>query len=229
MRFVDGRWIYDTIDELVEPAHTALLLIDIQNDFCSPGGTFDQGGYDVGFYNPMIERTRQLLDAARRSNVLPIFIQNTTLKNHMSDSPAQVRFRVRLSRDDQSSLQYTEDGTWGHRFVDALAPTADELTVKKFRSSAFVSTPLDLLLRSNGIDTVCITGCTTEGCVESTARDGMFLDYYVVVVPDCVESDTREQHEASMTLMKNRFDIVTSTDIIGAWEAASTRSQAADG
>jgi nicotinamidase-related amidase len=228
MRFVDGRWIYDALDELVEPSHTALLLIDIQNDFCTPGGTFDQGGYDVAFYDPMIGRTRRLLDAARHAGVLPIFIQNTTLKNHMSDSPAQVRFRVRLSRDDEPSLQYTEDGTWGHQFVDALAPTTDEITIKKFRSSAFVATPLDLLLRSNGIDTVCISGCTTEGCVESTARDGMFLDYYVVVVPDCVESDTREQHDASMTLMKNRFDIVASTSIIGAWAAAST-AKVADG
>lgn len=225
MRFVDGRWIYDSVAELVGHSHTAMLLIDIQNDFCTAGGTFDQGGYDVAFYQPMIERTRRLLEAARNAGVLPIFIQNTTLMNHMSDSPAQVRFRVRLSRADAPSLQYTMDGSWGHRFVDALEPRKDEITIKKFRSSAFVATPLDLLLRSNGIDTILVTGCTTEGCVESTARDGMFLDYYVVVVPDCVESDTREQHEASMTLMKNRFDLVPSDEITAAWSEPSAKSQ----
>ena len=82
----------------------------------------------------------------------------------------------------------------------------------------------ELPLPSTSIDTIVVTGCTTEGCVESTARDGMFLDYYVVVVPDCVESDTREQHEASMTLMKNRFDLVPSTDIIPVWTSAAART-----
>lgn len=220
MRTVDGRQIYDSLEELVHPSHTALLAIDIQNDFCTRGGSFDRNGYDVSMYEAMITRAARLLHAARKVGVLPIFIKNTTLKNHLSDSPAQVRFRVRLTRDpSQPSLQYTADGTWGHEFVDVMKPTEDEVVIKKFRSSAFVGTPLDMLLRSNGIDTILVTGCTTEGCVESTARDGMFMDYYVVVVPDCVESDTRDQHEASMTLMQNRFDMFTSTEIMDVWSA----------
>lgn len=218
MKQVDGRWIYDTLDELVDPKHTALLLIDVQNDFCSPQGTFARNGYDVSCYRDAIPRMAQLLDAARGAGVLPIFIQNTTLRGHLSDSPAQVRFRVRLAHDpDAPSLPYTEDGSWGQQFVDELTPRPDEIVIKKFRSSAFVGTPLDLLLRSNGIDTVVISGCTTEGCVESTARDGMFFDHYVVVVPDCVESDTREQHEASMVLMRNRFDLFGSEEIMSVW------------
>ncbi len=221
MREVDGRVIYDQLVELVDPAHTALVMIDIQNDFCTVGGTFDTSGYDVSMYEGMIPRAAALLAAARESGVMCVFVQNTTLRGHRSDSPAQVRFRVRLSRDDQPSLQYTEDGTWGHEFVKELAPLEDELTIKKYRSSAFVGTPLDLLLRSNDIDTIVISGCTTEGCVESSARDGMFMDYYVVVVPDCVESDTREQHEASLTLMRARFDMVESGEVIGAWRQAT--------
>jgi nicotinamidase-related amidase len=222
MREVDGRLIYDDVRELVDPSHTALVLIDIQNDFCTVGGTFDRFGYDVSMYAEMIPRTQRLLAAARRSSVLPIYVQNTTLRGHKSDSPAQVRFRVRLSRDpSQPSLRYTEEGTWGHEFVHELAPGPEELTVNKFRSSAFVGTPLDLLLRSNGIDTIVIAGCTTEGCVESTARDAMFMDYYVVVVEDCVESDTREQHEASLTLMRVRFDVIQSSEVIAAWSGTS--------
>jgi nicotinamidase-related amidase len=175
----------------------------------------------------MIPRTARLLAAARRAGALRVFIQNTTLRGHMSDSPAQVRFRVRLSRDPtQPSLQYTEDGSWGQEFVPELAPREGELIVKKFRSSGFVGTPLDLLLRSNGIETIVICGCTTEGCVESTARDGMFMDYYVVVVPDCVESDTREQHEASLTLMSARFDIISSPEVLQVWDGAAVRRTA---
>ena len=99
MRQVDGRFFYDTTEELVDPAHTALVLIDIQNDFCARGGTFDRSGYDVSLYQWMIPRTATLLAAARRAGALCVFIQNTTLRGHLSDSPAQVRFRVRLSRD----------------------------------------------------------------------------------------------------------------------------------
>lgn len=227
MREVDGRLIYDRTDELVDPSHTALVLIDIQNDFCTPGGTFDRSGYDVSMYKHMIPRAKRLLTAARRAGVLRVFIQNTTLRGHLSDSPAQVRFRVRLSRDpSQPSLRYTEDGTWGHEFVAELTPQDGELVIDKFRSSAFIGTPLDLLLRSNGIDTIVISGCTTEGCVESTARDGMFLDYYVVVVPDCVESDTREQHEASLTLMRVRFDMIESAEIVEVWNSVATERAA---
>ena len=75
--------------------------------------------------------------------------------------------------------------------------------VKKYRSSAFWGTNLDLLLRSNGIKSLIMAGCTTEGCVESTARDALFNDYYVVVAEDCVASDDRAQHEASLLLMRH--------------------------
>jgi nicotinamidase-related amidase len=218
MREVDGRLIYDSLQELVGTDHTAMLLIDLQNDFCSEQGTYAANGYDVSMYGAMLPRVQRLLHAARTQGILRIFIQNTTLPGHLSDSPAQVRFRVRLSRDpDAVSLRYTEDESWGHEFVPTVAPEPGEVVLKKFRSSAFVGTPLDLLLRANGIDTILVCGCTTEGCVESTARDGMFLDYYVVVVPDCIESDTREQHEASLTLMRSRFDMFSSTEIMAAW------------
>ena len=89
--------------------------------------------------------------------------------------------------------------------------------VKKYRSSAFWGTNLDLLLRSNGIKSLIVAGCTTEGCVESTARDALFNDYYVVVVEDCVASDDRAQHEASLLLMRHRFDIATAEEVLRVW------------
>ena len=74
-----------------------------------------------------------------------------------------------------------------------------------------------MLLRSNAVQTVIVTGCTTEGCVESTARDAMFNDYYVVIPEDCVASDDRAQHDASMLLMRHRFDIATKDEILAEW------------
>jgi nicotinamidase-related amidase len=99
--------------------------------------------------------------------------------------------------------------------------------VRKYRSSAFWGTNLELLLRSNGIRTVVIGGCTTEGCVESTARDAMFNDLYVVIAADGVASDDREQHEASMLLMQHRFDIATAGEIADVWATALPPDRAA--
>jgi nicotinamidase-related amidase len=103
--------------------------------------------------------------------------------------------------------------------VPELAPLPDELVVAKYRSSAFWGTNLELLLRSNGIATVIVGGCTTEGCVESTARDAMFADHYVIIAEDCVGSDDRAQHDASLLLMRHRFDMATAAEIAGVWSA----------
>lgn len=81
-----------------------------------------------------------------------------------------------------------------------------------------MGTNLDMLLGSNGIETVVVGGCTTEGCIESTARDAMFNDYYVVIPEDCVASDDRAQHEASMLLMRHRFDMATGDEIMQVWK-----------
>jgi isochorismate hydrolase len=72
---------------------------------------------------------------------------------------------------------------------------------------------------------VVIGGCTTEGCVESTARDAMFSDRYVVIADDCVGSDDRRQHDASMLLMRHRFDMASGPDIAAVWHAAATDGQ----
>lgn len=73
------------------------------------------------------------------------------------------------------------------------------------------------MLRSNGITSVVMAGCTTENCVESTARDAMFNDYYVVIATDAVASDARQQHEASLFLMAHRFDLATTEELRQVW------------
>ena len=102
-----------------------------------------------------------------------------------------------------------------------------DLVVKKYRSSGFWGTNLDMLLRSNGIQTVLVSGCTTEGCVESTARDAMFNDYYVVIAEDCVASDDRDLHDASLLLMRHRFDIADSDEILREWARVQTPASVA--
>ncbi|HEX4714357.1 MAG TPA: isochorismatase family cysteine hydrolase, partial [Ktedonobacteraceae bacterium] len=122
-------------------------------------------------------------------------------------------------------LLYTVEGTPGQEIIPELAPAAGDLIVQKYRSSGFWGTNLDMLLRSNAIETVIMTGCTTEGCVESTARDALFNDYYVVLPEDCVASDDPRQHEASLFLMRHRFDVVTSDDILAVWQGSQQEDE----
>jgi nicotinamidase-related amidase len=219
---VAGKQVFTELAEIVDPAHTALVVIDMQRDFCCPGGSFDAVGVDLSMYPPVIETIGELMASAREAGVMLVFIQMTVLPNQASDSPAQIRFNLRMHDEhhgDVDPLRYTLDGSEGQRFVPGLEPLDGEVVVKKYRSSGFWGTNLDLVLRSNGIKSVVIAGCTTEGCVESTARDAMFNDYYVVIATDAVASDDRLQHDASMYLMARRFDLATSELIRKNWAA----------
>jgi nicotinamidase-related amidase len=220
---IAGKQVFTELSELVAPAHTALLLIDMQRDFVERDGLFGSLGIDLSMYDETRPRLAALLEVARRHGVLVIHVQNTALPKRMSDSPAQIRFNLRMhesARRGGPPLRYTVPGTPGHEFVEELTPLPDELVVRKYRSSAFWGTNIELLLRSNGIQTVVVGGCTTEGCVESTARDALFCDNYVVIAGDCVGSDDKEQHDASMLLMRHRFDMASSSEIAAIWRAA---------
>jgi nicotinamidase-related amidase len=219
---VDGKQVFTELHELVDPRHTALVVVDMQRDFCTPAGAFAQLGVDISMYPPMVPRLVRLVDGARSAGVQVVYVLMTVLPGRASDSPAQIRFNMRMhemARGDGPPLRYTVPGTPGAAFVAALAPRAGELVVTKYRSSAFWGTNLELLLRSNGIRSVVVAGCTTEGCVESTARDAMFNDYYVVLAEDCVASDDPAQHDAAMLLMRHRFDLARADDIARAWAA----------
>jgi nicotinamidase-related amidase len=221
---IEGKQVFTTLAELVDPQHTALVVVDMQRDFCIPGGAFDKLGVDISMYPPMIPRLARLIEGARAVGVPVIYIQMTTLPGRRAESPAQIRFNLRLhlgAGGVVEPLSYTPDGSIGQEVIPELAPQPEDWMVKKYRSSAFWGTNLDLLLRSNGIKSLVVSGCTTEGCVESTARDGLFADYYVVIPEDCVASDDRVQHDASLLLMRHRFDLASSAEILSEWSSAA--------
>lgn len=218
---IENKVVYTTLAELVNRKHTALLVVDMQNDFCKAGWAFDRLGIDISMYPSMLPRLIRLLAGARDIGVPVIYIQMTVLPGHISESPAQIRFNMRLhlaSHGTTQPLLYTIESTPGQEIIAELAPETGDLVVRKYRSSGFWGTNLDMLLRSNDIESVIVTGCTTEGCVESTARDALFNDYYVVLPEDCVASDDPRQHEASLFLMRHRFDVVLSDDILSTWK-----------
>jgi nicotinamidase-related amidase len=219
---IEGKNVFTELRELVDPAHTALIMVDMQCDFIEPDGLFGSLGIDLSMYAESRPRLAALLAAARLSKTMVIHIQNTALPARMSDSPAHIRFNLRMhkaARRDGPPLRYTLPGTPGHEFAQEFTPLPQELVVRKYRSSGFWGTNLDMLLRSNEIKTVVFGGCTTEGCVESTARDAMFNNYYVVIAEDCVASDDKAQHDASLLLMRHRFDVATGDQLGRLWQA----------
>ncbi|MEO8969367.1 MAG: isochorismatase family cysteine hydrolase [Solirubrobacteraceae bacterium] len=226
---IDGKQVCTELSELVDPGHTALVVVDMQRDFCTPGGAFDRLGIDISMYPSMVPRLVRLVEGGRAAGVRIVFVLMTVLPGRASESPAQIRFNLRMHLDqaEGAALSYTANGSEGQQLIVELPAEDGDLIVTKYRSSGFWGTNLDMLLRSNGIQSVVMAGCTTEGCVESTARDAMFNDYYVVIAEDCVTSDDRAQHDASMFLMRHRFDIATSEQILGEWARARTTADAA--
>ena len=208
------------------PRHTALLLIDLQNDFVHPDGwvaTQRLPGFlgDSGI-TAALERAGALLAAAREAGVLRVFVQMLGDDRYLS--PAwRAQYRRIHGRARPVCVQ---EGTWGADFYGELRPDerAGELVVEKHRYSAFIGTRLDLLLRSHGVRTLAICGVATSGCVESTIRDGFMLDYYVVIPGDACADYDPARHRASLAKLDLSFGtLVGVDDLRGVWQAGAKR------
>ncbi len=205
--------IMTTVDEIINPAHTALIVVDMQVDFCCEHGKFAQAGRNIDGVKTIIPNLQALLKAAREKGAFVVHLQQVTLPDNMSDGDAWRAFKTR----DGKSPEYALPGSEGFQIIPELAPLETEVCVSKFRPSGFHGTFLDGILRANGIRTILITGTTTEGCVMSTVLHGSFHDYYTCVVGDCVASSVDKMHETAMAFMKMRFKILQSQDIADIW------------
>jgi ureidoacrylate peracid hydrolase len=203
-----------TLSQQADPRHTALLIIDLQNDFCHPDGLAARAGNDVGDIAAMLPELERLCAAARRAGVRLIYVRQT--HDDWNDSGP----RRALPR--YKTFYPCREGSWGAQFW-GLVPGADDYVLTKHRQSAFVGTPLDLVLRSQGIQSLVLTGTNTHVCVDCTARDGFQRDYYVVVVSDCTATGTSkpEQQQAALANHSGRYGWVASAaELRQVWQAA---------
>jgi len=203
------------LTERVDPAHTALIVIDIQNDFCHKDGIFGKLGYDMSWMDPAIESLRRLIAEARRHKILTIFVRGNEDGKYLSVPMAETYNR----RDFKSGLACK--GTWGADWYLDIKPfdAPNEINFIKYRFGAFENTSLDLYLRSNGIKTLIAGGVVTSGCVESTIRNAFSQGYYVVVPGDCVADASEARHNASIHKIGQAFgDVVQSAEIVTSWE-----------
>jgi len=220
MRTIQGIAVLDTLAELVDPRHSAVLVVDMQNDFCHPEGHFPKNGKDVSAITASVPALVDFVRAAQARGVMVVFIQQLTLPNGLSDSPAWLRFKCR----DGKTPDYTLKGSWGAQFVEGLAPGPRDVVVEKFRPDAFFRTPLDGILRARGIQSVVAVGNSTEGCVESTLRSASYHDYYVVAVMDLITSTNAVLHEGSQRFVRARYPFATAAEVRATWDTPPPRS-----
>jgi len=225
MLTVRGKTIFTTLEEMVNPRHTALLLIDMQNDFMTPGGHFTEIE-DCSALRRIIPRVKNLLWEARRNHILVIHVMMTFYRDFLAQSPvALYKQLVRLGDTSAAALEklqpYCVEKTWGWQIIDALAPLENEIIVRKHRSSAFAGTDMDMILRSNGIQTVVAAGVVTHGCVMATINDAPYYEYYPVLVKDCVASRKKTLHDRALFLLNQSKDCVESRKVLAIWEKSA--------
>jgi nicotinamidase-related amidase len=218
MKEIYGKLVCETLEDVLEPRRCAVLAIDIQNDFMKPDGLLDRAGRDIAPMLAVLPRCAAFLEEARALGIPVVHVRMVTLPNGTSDSPAMLRAKQMMSGTD-----FCLEGTWGAEFCEECAPLPGEIVVEKHRSSAFVGTRLDQILRANGVDTVVIVGEQTPGCVEATYRDASYFDYYNVLVEDCVAAFDPELHEASLKIQRARHDVTTADEVLAIWRRARAR------
>ena len=200
------------LEEKVNPRHTALLVIDCQNDFLSPEGFVakKRGKEELVFVENGVKTLASFIDQARKAGVLIIFVQAIYDRVFVSD------IWLSIANTEEICLE----GSWGADFYKGLEPYPTEIVVKKHRYSAFIGTDLDQILRSRRIKTLILAGVATNICVESTARDGFMLDYHIVFAKDCTATYVymHNLHNSTLENIRTHFGIVVnSKEVVKAW------------
>lgn len=203
----------------LDPARAALIVVDMQNGYCSPGGYFSHLGVDLSATASVYPAIQRALDAAHSSGIQVIWLQNGwdgaqkeaggegSVNQRKGNSLKLMRARPELAG------QLLTKGTWDYAFVDALQPSADDIVLPKPRYSGFTSTALDSMLRSRGIDTLLVCGTATNVCVESTIRDAFFHEYFPVLVRDaCFQAGPAFIQEATVYNVERFFGWTTTVN-----------------
>jgi ureidoacrylate peracid hydrolase len=213
------RWVVDRVIARrgaehafadLDPARTALIVIDMQNAFMLPGVAFVEIATAPGIV-PNINRLAAAMRAAGGTVVWVV----TTYTEQVAVGWSTY-YQLSTPGNGARRSRALIKGTEGHRIWAGLDVRQGEAIVEKTKFSALVegSSDLDALLRERGIDTLLITGCLTDVCCESTARDAMMLNYQVVMVTDANAADTDADHNSALCAFYSSFGDVMSTDLV---------------
>lgn len=209
----------------LDTATTAVIVVDMQNDFGSVGGMFDRAGIDIKPIQAIIEPIGRVLRAAR-ANGIPVVYLKMGFEADLSDSsypdgPTWLK-HLPLNAGEATTSPHGEPtrilvrDTWNTDIVDELQPEPDDIIIYKSRYSGFYNTTLEQTLRQLHVETLVVVGATTSVCVDSTVRDAVFRDLHCIVLDDCTAEPiaydaSRSNHEATLLTLELLFGTVTSS------------------
>ena len=211
----------------IDTAKTAVIVVDMQNDFGSKRGMFDLAGIDISMIQKAVGPTAKVLASARNAGIKIVYLK-MGYHPDLSDlgAPDSVNRTRHLQimhvgktvrAPDGSESRILVRDTWNTEIVPELKPHAGDIVMYKTRFSGFYQTDLDATLKRLGIKHLIITGCTTSVCVDSTIRDAMFRDYQPVLLADCTGEPIgyglpRSNHEASLLTIQVLLGWVSNSD-----------------
>jgi ureidoacrylate peracid hydrolase len=204
----------------VSPAHTALIVVDMQNDFIASGGLIGRSGRDVSAAQKLAERLPDFIGAARRAGVLVVFVRNvySTDRNFYLSDP-WLEQAARKQSGGYTRFPVCADGSWEGDYYGDVRPQPDDPVVTKHRYNAFHNSDLDTILHANAIRTVVMTGVATDVCVGATAREAFMRDYYAVIVDDGTATFSPEDHAATLRNFDRYFgEVSTIAEISAIWQ-----------
>lgn len=199
---------------MITKDETALVVVDMQNGFCHPKGSFAQLGFDVSPLNAAIAGCRELIDAAHRADVPVIYTRYVYQPNYADAGLLPTELFPGMREHSSLAAQ-----SWDADIVDELAPVAGDVVVDKSRYSAFYGTRLEPLLTSLRIRSLVICGVTTNMCVETTARDASQRDYRTFVVDDATGEFDADRHRHALQTIGFGFGwVVQAAEVVPAWK-----------
>jgi ureidoacrylate peracid hydrolase len=211
----------------IDLGETAVLVVDMQNDYGAPGGMFDRAGVDISSIRRAVEPTRKVLQAARAA-AMPVIYITMEYQPDLSDAgSADDPNRVKHDPFGLGKTIPTPDGregrilikdTWNTSIVEELAPKPGDQIIAKHRYSGFYETKLDETLKELRAKYLIVTGCTTSVCVDSTIRDAMFRGYNCILLSDCTAEPLgaefpRGNYEAALLVIETLFGWVSTSEV----------------
>lgn len=179
---------------MLDPTKTAVIVIDMINEFCKPGGRMVLPGYET-----LMPQQTALITAARANGVPVIFVVDSHRKN------------MRRDREWVKRTPHGVENTWATQVIDDLDVQDDDIVVIKHRYSAFFQTDLDLVLKDMLISQLVVFGVVTNICVRSTVHDGFFQGYDIVVPHDACAATGPREHVSTLYDIATHFGTVSDT------------------